>query len=437
MTIVTRWMGGVTDTRVAVMCRPSVSSVDVIANVFEFPVVAGAVDTSGTKTADDEPTGGVVVFGHSDFSGTLTADTEYEVRFSEDGTPDTTNVLRFRTMPTAGQAASFKFCFASCHDGSQTIDDVYTRIVDQSPLFFVHMGDFHYEATSSSNVEDFATEMKIVIERAVAEAFFHTIPMVYMWSDHDYGDNNAGGSNPAKAAAQEAYRLMVPTYPLVLGSGAPYYSFSVGRIRFVMTDPRSFKDPVGDTDNSSKTCLGTVQKQWWKDELLAAFNAGEAVIWNTEMPFCSDVVGDDDWSRYKTERTELMDYVQSIEMGTRLATINGDEHTLAADDGTNTASYVTSGSMPIPVMVAAALRNNASLRGGPYSQGSNGGPGQYGLMEITDTGGSTIGVVYSGKDTDDATAISLSFNFVMSAGGPGGDPATGGALLLHIMRTAL
>ena len=48
--------------------------------------------------------------------------------------------------------------------------------------------------------------------------------------------------------------------------------------------------------------------------------------------------------------------------------LHGDSHMLAADDGTF-SDYATGGGAPIPVMCAAPLDQNPSLKGGPYSQG--------------------------------------------------------------------
>ena len=64
---------------------------------------------------------------------------------------------------------------------------------------------------------------------------------------------------------------------------------------------------------------------------------------------------------------------------------SSDLHMLAIDDGTNN-DYAPDGGASFPVMQAAALDRNGSVKGGPYSEGVYPGGGQFGLMEVTDDG---------------------------------------------------
>lgn len=65
-------------------------------------------------------------------------------------------------------------------------------------------------------------------------------PVAYVWGDHDYGGNDADRTSPSRPAAMRTYRQMTPHYPLADGPEEPIYrAFTVGRVRFVMTDTRS------------------------------------------------------------------------------------------------------------------------------------------------------------------------------------------------------
>jgi len=84
---------------------------------------------------------------------------------------------------------------------------------------------------------------------------------------------------------------------------------------------------------------------------------------------------------------------------------------LAADDGSN-SDYATGGGAPIPVMCAAPLDQASSIKGGPYSQGIykvRGGEGCFGLLTVTDTGGQTIDVAYSGRNNRNEEKVTLHF----------------------------
>ncbi len=85
---------------------------------------------------------------------------------------------------------------------------------------------------------------------------------------------------------------------------------------------------------------------------------------------------------------------------------------LAADDGSH-SDYATGGGAPIPVMCAAPLDRDASLKGGPYSQGAyrvrdKDGEGGFGLLFVDDKD-DHIDVTYSGRNNRDEEKISLKF----------------------------
>jgi hypothetical protein len=75
--------------------------------------------------------------------------------------------------------------------------------------------------------------------------------------------------------------------------------------------------------------------------------------------------------------------------------LSGDAHMLAIDDGTN-SDYATAGGAGFVVMHAAALDRRGSVKGGPYSEGTYPGGGQFGLVSIADDG-DTIAVTLSGR----------------------------------------
>ena len=83
---------------------------------------------------------------------------------------------------------------------------------------------------------------------------------------------------------------------------------------------------------------------------------------------------------------------------------------LAADDGRH-SDFARGGGAPIPVMCAAPLDQNASIKGGPYSQGVykvKKDEGCFGLLDIVDRG-VAIDVSFSGRNMENKEKISLRF----------------------------
>lgn len=150
-------------------------------------------------------------------------------------------------------------------------------------------------------------------------------------------------------------------------TGGCYHSYVIGRVRFVLTDSRSYRSANGDVDNSSKTMLGTTQKTWFKNEITAAKNAGQAVVWVQSNSWIAPA-GDnsnDNWGGYTTERQELVDHFTAQDMLSSIIYVHGDMHAAALDSGTHSPGG-------IPVMCGAPENQTSSsfpTFQGQYDQG--------------------------------------------------------------------
>ena len=52
-----------------------------------------------------------------------------------------------------------------------------------------------------------------IFESKTQKKFYQHFPTLYIWDDHDFGDNNSGSSSLAKESATEMYLSIVPHYP--------------------------------------------------------------------------------------------------------------------------------------------------------------------------------------------------------------------------------
>jgi alkaline phosphatase D len=339
----------------------------------------------------------------------LTPDTQYHYALEIDGALNSASQGRFRTFPPEETPASFMFiCAGDAQTGSE--HEVFTAIQSEDPLFFLHLGDLHYENVNSRLLEKYRKAYQQTLESRTQATLYRHTPLVYVWDDHDYLANNTHRFTPGRRQARKAYQECVPHYPLVEGAGdvAIYQAFTVGRVRFLLTDTRSERDPQDD-DGFAKTMLGARQKQWLKEELRQGKTRYALAVWVNSVPWigaCEEHA--DEWFGYPQERAELGEFIVNEKIR-NVCMLSADAHMLAIDDGSS--NHPPNGGGGFPVFQAAPLDRFRSEKGGPYSHGAfPKSSGQYGVFRVEDTGGATVRVEWLGKRLGkSAPLVSLTF----------------------------
>lgn len=338
----------------------------------------------------------------------LLPDTEYFYAVEADGYLDLSRQGSFHTL-TAGPF-SFTFAAGGCAMSGSN-GTVFETILKHHPLFMTFNGDMFYDSFGVNDPELFRFALARELSMPAQAALYRNTPLVYKWDDHDYGPNNSDRTSPSREAAWQYYREMVPTHPLAVeGDAGPIYrAFSVGRVRFIITDDRSERSPASDPDNADKTILGATQKEWFKQELLAANERYPVIIWLESVPWIAGTQQNaDHWGMYQTERREIANFIADNHID-GLLMIAGDAHMLAIDDGSNN-DYATNGGASFPVFQAAALDRRGTVKGGPYSEGTYPGGGQFGLVTIEDDGGDTITITLSGRNWKDEELVGYTYD---------------------------
>lgn len=292
----------------------------------------------------------------------------------------------FRTFDD--EAFSFRVGFASCAStGSNS--PVFDAIRLLSPDLFIHMGDFHYENIARNSPARFRRAYDDVLASPRQSTMYRAMPVVYVWDDHDFGPNDADGQSPSKPAAFTVYRQFVPHYPLgTPNNESVNQAFTIGRVRFIVTDSRSQRTPVYVGTPETRTMLGEPQLEWLERELERAKDF-PLVVWVNTVPWITRQRGNTDgWQRYSRERTRIADRIQDLGLAARLVMLSGDAHMVAMDDGTNSnyASGAKPGDRGFPVVHAAPMDRATSLKGGPYTNGVSRRRGQFGFMDVIDDG---------------------------------------------------
>jgi alkaline phosphatase D len=319
----------------------------------------------------------------------------------EEEVPDSDG--RFRTF--ARGAHSFRVVMSGCAEtGSR--HPVFRAIADEAPDLFLHLGDLHYEDIGTPDIDRYRQAFASVTASPEQASVYRSVPLAYMWDDHDYGPNNSSSAAIVQETARRAYRRYVPHYPLASGSDGPVHQrFDVGRVRFLLTDLRSARSRNDAPDTEAKTMLGAEQKAWFREELAVASEEDvPLVVWVSSVPWIANDPDEvDRWGGFSTEREQIAGWVDSLGLSDRMMIVSGDAHMVAFDDGTNN-TYGPGQGIRVPVVQAAALDRTGSTKGGPYTigpfpnrfslRGAN--DGQYVRMDVNDEG-DTICVTWTGR----------------------------------------
>jgi prolyl oligopeptidase len=377
----------------------------------------------------------------------LKPDTTYHYALEVNGKLERAKRGQFRTHPSPGPA-SFQFAFASCARTAST-SEVFDSIRENKPLFYMNVGDFHYQNLTNSDMRKFREAYDLVLTSPQQADLYRSTAFFYMWDDHDFGGNNSNRKSTSQVAVKRAYDEYVPHYKLAepVGEAPIYQSFAVGRTKFIITDLRSDRDDPKIKDDEKKTLLGTRQKEWFKEELLSAKDKYPLIFWVSSVPFLgvrgsnyyrvptnywgfvhhtnfpgqvstnrpgrrNRIPGadEDHWSAFATERREICDFVVTNNIK-GLTILHGDAHMFGADDGSH-SDFSTMGGFRAPVLCGGPLDQDSSIKGGPYSHGVykvRRREGGFALMTVNDRG-DRIDVRYSGRTSKNEEKIALEFS---------------------------
>lgn len=277
-----------------------------------------------------------------------------------------------RTMPLTGG----KVAFISCETRMRPLDGLAQNIIAFGANALVHQGDYIYTSENLSNYNG-ETAPAIVTASTNANYAMHwrqtkrrsanrlretTIPTYMMWDDHEFGGDNwdhsitqaqsqlnvaSGGTQAEVDASWWAARQAASWYsignplpdsgttaekPAGAAAGTSvsqypvgYYRNTIGDMELFHIDCLSYRSLLTSTDNASKTMLGANQKAWLKARLAASTARFKIISSSKTTYFATSGGTGDDWTKYSTERDELIAFIQANKI-TGCVWMCGDPH---------------------------------------------------------------------------------------------------------------
>ena len=387
------WTGGLGDQSVTVNAR---LRQDDPAGTATIRLVTAAAPNIGVEPAAVDRTGRTISARFED----LTPDTEYRYSVVVEGRADLSGSVR----TAATGPASFVVTFGSCaRTGSNGA--VFETIASHDPLLHIVLGDFHYGDVSTADAERLRSVLDATISAPAQQSLYLSTAIAYVWDDHDFGGNDSDADSAARSTAQAVYREYVPHVSLPSDEGI-HQAFTIGRVRFVLTDLRSYRRPASD---GTGQLMGSEELAWFEHELVTARDNGQVVVWVNPTPWIGGAApGSDTWAGFAEQRRLIADFLADEGID-RILMLSGDAHMLAIDDGTN-SDYSTDGAGGFVVAHGSAFDRPGGTKGGPFSEGMFPGGGQFGLLQVIDDGGPTITFVVSGRNWQDHEIVRYEFS---------------------------
>jgi len=184
----------------------------------------------------------------------------------------------FAEKPKASSDGSrvTRIAIAGCDRFDTAYDDdmqVYAAIADLRPDLLLHLGDMHYRdigstehpmAGSSRSLDLIGSAIEQVLSRPSRQALLRSVPMAYVYNDHDSGFNNADSRNYLRDDVGKVYRAVVPHYPLSANStasGPVFQALTVHGVRVLLLDVNYDSEPWAERR------ISEAQMAWLRKEL--------------------------------------------------------------------------------------------------------------------------------------------------------------------------
>jgi len=243
-------IGGVTDRSACYRARAGSTARVSIEYGTASDLVGSATSPGVAVTSDSDFTGGEEITG-------LSPNTRYYYSIKVNGTrAHSAPFPEFKTFPVNDIDADVVIAAGSCQS-SPTEPIIFASIAAEAPSVFIHSGDLHYGDITT--VAGQRTNYQAQYASDFLSQIVRRMPRAHIWSDHDYGGNNANGGLRNKANSLQVFQEYIPTYALVNPSGGVWQSFKVANGEVFMLDTRYNRQASGPRYPDAPAVTLTVQ----------------------------------------------------------------------------------------------------------------------------------------------------------------------------------
>ena len=352
--------------------------------------------------------------------GMLQPYTLYYYRFIYNGIPSRTGRFKTLPLPTAALPA-LNFAFVVCQDYGNGYYTALAHLAQEQQVdYVIHLGDYIYESIASNfqgnparlvpafpsgsttipvDVNDYRHLYQVYRSDPDQQAAHEAFAYIQLWDDHEFAndchqdfhpDNNTAPNtaDTPQPALRQAANQAWSEYGLADVAFDPngqwntsiqvYRKFSFGAIAdLIVTDERLYRDgpPCGSSqafgryfsvgcseiEDTSRTMLGTAQKQWFLNQV----NGSTATwkLWANEVMLMQLKISGfiyvdlDQWDGYGKERQALFNAIQKAGVQNFVA-LTGDLHTFLAGYLKPTFDNIFQSPMGIELMVGSISSAN-------------------------------------------------------------------------------
>ena len=188
---------------------------------------------------------------------------------SLEGVPGETVSGKFRTAPAPDQQSAIKFVVTTCQDyprkDTPKGHQIYPRMLELDPDFFVHTGDIEYydKPQPWANNQTLARFKWNRLYGLPYLSHFHTqVGSYFMKDDHDTTSNDSWpGIDFVDLTWEQGKELFVEQFPIRKKN---YRTIRWGKdLQIWMVEGRDFRSPNTMMDGPEKSIWGKEQKEWF------------------------------------------------------------------------------------------------------------------------------------------------------------------------------
>jgi len=304
--------------------------------------------------------------------------------------------IAYKSLPVR-DAVLNRIAFGSCavQERSQPVLDAIRRL---SPQLFIYMGDNVYGDVALDNPSADLPELRQAYGRLSRRSEFrrlvHSVPLMAVWDDHDYGSNDAGAEFRFRQESERLFRRFwgIGDDDPRAGREGLYFARIFGppgkRVQIILLDTRSFRSPlkrVADwkksgrpgyvpDDDPAKTMLGEVQWAWLERQLL---KPAEVRLRVSSVQVIAEGHPFEKWANLPLERQRLFNLI-ALTGANGVVFLSGDRHAGAL--------YEYAEGTPYPFYEVTSSSLNRPKPGideaGPHRLGALFGAANFGEVDI-------------------------------------------------------